>query len=85
MRDQIGIWNWERWSSDEFEDLYKQGLVAESVMARNNIYLRMQEIMEDTGAYVWLTHEPEVYVHRADLAVDFAPSAEYQLLYFKNA
>ena len=22
VRDQVGVWNWERWSDDEFEDLY---------------------------------------------------------------
>ena len=31
---------------------------------REQIYLRMQEIMEDTGAYVWLTFDPWFYVHR---------------------
>ena len=40
--------------------------------------------MEDTGAYVWLTHEPEVFIHRDTLQADFAPSGDQQLLYFKN-
>ena len=26
VRDQIGIWNWERWSSDEFEELFAKGV-----------------------------------------------------------
>jgi peptide/nickel transport system substrate-binding protein len=64
-RDQVGIWNWERWSDDEFEDLYLKGIA-------------------ETGAYVWLTHEPEVFIHRDTLQADFAPSGEQQLLYFKN-
>ena len=41
--------------------------------------------MEDTGAYVWLDHEPEVYVHRSSLHIELAPSGEQQLLYFKDA
>ena len=35
-----------------------------------------------TGGYVWLTHEPEVFIHRADVAAQFAPSGEMQLNYF---
>ncbi len=58
VRDQVGVWNWERWSDDEFEDLYQQGLRETDPARREEIYLRMQEIMEETGAYVWLNHEP---------------------------
>ncbi len=82
VRDQIGIWNWERWSSDEFEDLYVQGMTEVDTAKRASIYTRMQEIMEDTGAYVWLTHEPEVFIHRSDIAGRFAPTGEMQLAYF---
>ncbi|MEM7173394.1 MAG: ABC transporter substrate-binding protein [Pseudomonadota bacterium] len=83
LRDQVGIWNWERWSDDEFEELYKKGIAETDPDQRNQIYIRMQEIMEQTGAYVWLAHEPEVYVHKASVDVDLAPSGEMQLLYFK--
>ncbi len=83
-RDQVGIWNWERWSDDEFEDLYLKGIAETDVEKRSDIYIRMQEIMEDTGGYLWLTHEPEVFIHRDTLYADFAPSGEQQLLYFKN-
>jgi peptide/nickel transport system substrate-binding protein len=38
--------------------------------------MRMQEIMEETGAYVWINHEPEVYAHRTSIAIDTAPSGE---------
>lgn len=85
IRSQVGIWNWERWSSDEFETLYADGIAEVDSDARSKIYLRMQEIMEDTGAYVWLTHELEVFIHRADLNTKFAPSGEMQLAYFSKS
>ena len=50
---------------------------------RQAIYILMQEIMEQTGGYVWLTHEPEVYIHRAYIDARFAPSGEMLLPYFK--
>ena len=82
-RDQVGIWNWERWSDDEFEALYEEGIVSTDNARRKEIYLRMQEIMESTGAYVWLTHEAEVFVHRDNLKVSLAPSGETFMLYFE--
>jgi len=85
VRDQVGIWNWERWSDDEFEKLYAEGIATSDSKRRNEIYIRMQEIMEDTGNYVWLTHEAEVYVHRDNLKVDLAPSGETLMLYFEPA
>jgi peptide/nickel transport system substrate-binding protein len=84
VRDQVGVWNWERWSSDEYEALYSD-LISETVPSeRHKIAIRMQEIMEETGAYVWLTHEPEVFIHRADLKTHFAPTGEMMPAYFSS-
>jgi peptide/nickel transport system substrate-binding protein len=58
VKSQIGIWNWEHWSDDEFERLWTQGLEEKDPAKREQTYLRMQEIMEDTGAYVFINHEP---------------------------
>ncbi|HZF37137.1 MAG TPA: ABC transporter substrate-binding protein, partial [Candidatus Angelobacter sp.] len=63
-KSQVGVWNWERWSDPEFEDLWKKGLEEADATKRGKIYLRMQEIMENTGAYVWITHQPQIYIHR---------------------
>ena len=74
VRDQVGIWNWERWSDDEFEALYAQGLAEPDQGVRDGIYLRMGEIMEDTGAYVWLVHEQVFYMHRDWLSGGLDPA-----------
>jgi peptide/nickel transport system substrate-binding protein len=63
-KSQIGVWNWERWSDPEFEDLWQKGLTETDPAKRAKIYIRMQEIMENTGAYVWVTHRPVVILHR---------------------
>ncbi len=82
-RDQVGVWNWERWSDDEYEELYKKGLAESDPAKRAQIYLRMQEIMEDTGAYVWINHEQETFIHRTSVAISVAPSGEMHLREFK--
>lgn len=54
-KSQIGVWNWERWSDPEFEDLWQKALSEKDIEKRGAMYVRMQEIMENTGAYVWIT------------------------------
>jgi peptide/nickel transport system substrate-binding protein len=76
LKDQVGVWNWERWSDPEFEDLWKKGLEERDTEKRKQIYLRMQEIMEDTGAYVWLTFDPLFYAHGDSVTPAFESGGE---------
>src|SRR5262249_37414527 len=49
---QVGVWNWERWKNPEFDQLFDKALKETDPAKRAAMYLRMQDIMEDTGAYV---------------------------------
>lgn len=84
VSSQIGVWNWERWSSEEFDALYEQGVSETDEQKRHEIYVRMQEIMEETGAYVWINHEPEAFVHTTSLEISAAPSGELNYRRFKS-
>jgi len=53
--DQIGVWNWERWNSPEYDALHKQGLVELDPAKRDAIYKKMMDLMEESGAYLFLT------------------------------
>ncbi|MGH6933102.1 MAG: ABC transporter substrate-binding protein [Dongiaceae bacterium] len=83
VKDQVGVWNWERWSDPEFEELWSKGLVEADNAKRAEIYLRMQDIMEDTGAYVWLTHKPLTFMHRDNLTPAFDSAGYHYFLDFK--
>src|SRR5262249_33519102 len=52
---QIGVWNWERWNSPEFDELNRKALVETDAKRRGEMYVRMQDLMEESGAYVFLT------------------------------
>ena len=73
LKDQVGNWNWERWTSEEFDRLYNQGMTETDPRKRSRIYVRMQEIMENAGAYVWLNHDPEAFIHKKDIEPDIDP------------
>ena len=74
ISDQVGIWNWERWTDPEYDELYAAGLGETDEVKRHEIYIRMQEIMEDTGAYVWLMFPPLGIIYRDDLEPVIQPN-----------
>jgi ABC-type transport system substrate-binding protein len=47
----------ERFASAEFGALHEQAMVETDRAVRDRIYRRMQDLMEESGAYVFLTHE----------------------------
>ncbi len=74
ISDQVGVWNWERWSDPEFDELFAAGLGETDEGKRHDMYVRMQEIMEDTGAYVWLMFPPLGVMYRDDLEPVMQPN-----------
>jgi peptide/nickel transport system substrate-binding protein len=54
--EQIGVWNWERWNSPEFGELNKKAKIELDAKKRGEMYVHMQDLMEESGAYVFLTH-----------------------------
>lgn len=83
--EQVGVWNWERWKDPEFDKLFADGQVETDVGKRDQIYKRMQEIMENTGAYVWITHEPYIYLYRDSFVPAFDPAGNQDITRFKWA
>ena len=85
ISDQVGIWNWERFSSPEFDELHQQALRETDAEARDGMYRKMQDLMEASGAYKFITHEgtPVMYTETLEpalrpdgrpLFIDFAGS-----------
>lgn len=78
-KSQIGIWNWERWSDPEFETLWQAALAEPSSEKRGQMYVKMQDIMEETGAYVWLTFDPKFYGCRNSIVPQFEPGNDVRV------
>ena len=86
VTEQVGVWNWERFSSPEFDELHQQALSETDPETRGQLYVRMQDLMERSGAYKFITHEGAPVMYRAGLEpglrpdarplfIDFAPGA----------
>lgn len=81
---QIGVWNWERWNSPEFDELHKKALVETDTKKRGEMYVRMQDLMEESGAYVFVTHEVAGVIYRDNIAPAMMPDARVILPGFKR-
>ena len=64
---QIGIYNWSQFDSPEFEKLYQEGMAETDQGKRDTIYKKMQDLMEESGGFVFLTHEVFAAVAREGL------------------
>jgi peptide/nickel transport system substrate-binding protein len=82
--DQVGVWNWERWNSPEFGELHKQGLVELEPDKRDTIYKKMQDLMEESGAYVFLTHEAVGVAYRDNVNPGLWPNGAPNFMDFKK-
>jgi len=71
--DQVGVWNWERFCNEEFDRLHKEASRETDVAQRDAMYRRMQDMMEETGAYRFITHEATPVVHSARMVPALRP------------
>jgi peptide/nickel transport system substrate-binding protein len=71
--EQVGVWNWERFDSPEFGELHRKARVELDPQKRQAMYVRMQDLMEESGSYVFLTHGSTGLVHREGVSPALMP------------
>ncbi|MER9890190.1 ABC transporter substrate-binding protein [Mesorhizobium sp. M0114] len=65
VQAQIGkASNWERFRSERYDQLAEEGASIDDPNARAKLYQEMQDLMEDSGAYRFLTHGGTPIVYR---------------------
>ena len=83
--EQVGVWNWERFNNAEFKALHEQGKSESDIAVRDKIYNQMQGIMDESGCYVFLTHEVVGAIHKTSVAPGLKPNGESLLAEFRPA
>ena len=73
VSDQVGIWNWERFSNEAFDELHQKALSESDGEKRAEMYRQMQDMMEATGAYKFITHEGTPVMYREGLEPALRP------------
>ena len=82
--DQVGVWNWQRFSNAEFDQLNADAVVEMDPEKRHQMYVRMQELLEESGDVVYLTYEPVGTLTGAGIASAMRPDGWPILARFKR-
>ena len=83
---QVGEWNWQRWRNAEYDALHEQAASTLEPAARQAAFVRMQQLMDESSAFVWLTHDALVFASQPWLAPAVLPNGnDWQLAYFAEA
>jgi peptide/nickel transport system substrate-binding protein len=83
--EQVGVWNWERFRSDEFNKLHKAAATETDLNKRDAMYKRMQDLMEESGCYRFITHESAPILYRNTIVPAMNPEGIPIVRYFKQA
>ncbi|MEA2782496.1 MAG: peptide/nickel transport system substrate-binding protein [Rhodospirillaceae bacterium] len=83
--EQIGVWNWERFNSKEFGELHAKALVELDPAKRAEMYIKMQNLMEESGDYVFLTHEASGVLYKDKIMPALRPDGVPILPLFRKA
>jgi peptide/nickel transport system substrate-binding protein len=75
--DQVGVWNWMRWCSEEYDALYHESNTSLDPAERERIHAEMEQVWNDGVHTIWLTHGRSAWAGRADLMVDYETSNNY--------
>jgi peptide/nickel transport system substrate-binding protein len=83
--DQVGIWNWMRWCSEEYTDLHSKAMKTIDQEERNQIYIKMEKLFDASVSVVWISHPPAFTAYTTDIQPAFRPDGVLQFEYFQPA
>ena len=63
LPDQIGVYNWSFFDSAEYEELFHAVQLETDDAERTRMFNRMEDLMEESGGFVFIAFEPYVAIH----------------------
>lgn len=84
-QEQVGVWNWERFRSPEFDKIHEQAAKETDTAKRDALYRKAQDLMEESGAYRFITHEATPVIYRNTIRPALRPDGLPLLRYFGSA
>lgn len=76
---QIGSWNWQRWNSPQYDELFAKAGSITDAAERGRLYIEQQKLIDQSAAFIWLTHEVNVYASKDWLKPGILPNGDDQL------
>lgn len=53
-KSQVDLWNWSDWTDTKFEELYANGLSEFDEAKRDEIYIELQKVWDESATIVWI-------------------------------
>lgn len=83
---QVGVWNWQRWKNAEFDILHKEAGSTLDKAVRQEKYVRMQQLLDESASCVWITHGAHLFGYAKALKPVMLPDGtDWQLRDFAPA
>lgn len=71
---QVGQWNWQRWKNPDFDALHEKGGVTVDPAEREKIYIEAQKLLDESAAFIWITHNLNAFASRKWLKPGVLPN-----------
>jgi peptide/nickel transport system substrate-binding protein len=86
LPEQVGVWNWQRWVNADFKKIFDDGVTTLEGAQRAAHYIKLQQLMEQSNAFIWLTHEASAHATKSWLQPAILPNGDdHQYRYFRTA
>ena len=86
VTDQIGTWNWQRFSSPEYDRLAAEASGETDAAKRAQLVIKAQQEMDKSAAFVWLTNDAAFAAHRTGVKPAYLPGGiDWQLDRFSSS
>ncbi len=72
--EQVGQWNWQRWKNPDFDALHAKGAVTTDKAEREKIYVEAQKLLDESAAFIWITHNLNAFASRKWLKPGVLPN-----------
>lgn len=80
---QVGVWNWSRWRSPEFDRMNAEAGTTLDEAKRAELVVGCQKLMAESGAFVWLTYDVDIFAAKSWLHPAVMPTgSDWQLAQF---
>lgn len=83
--DQIGIYNWSFFDSPEYEAAYQASLGETDPAQRKVLFNRMEDLMEQSGGFIFLCFEPYLALHKASVVPSILADGHPDPVMFRRA
>ena len=61
---QVGAWNYWKWCNEEYDELHEQAAVTVDPEERAELYVQMQQLIDEDISAIWVTNGASVHAYR---------------------